>query len=287
MNTLYTTDLDGTLLDPTAHISKTTAKSFNELTAKGVHIAFVTARTPATVEPIASELHGLMPSVMMTGAAIWDFENRRYINVHYHSPADAMTISEICRRNGVGAFTYTLPAGTDSLQVFHPNRELTPIEHSFVKDRTLNDLKTFHLNTPAPPETADCTVLFFAMGEPQKMQTVADEIKASTHCAADWYPDTYNPGLALLEVFAPGVSKAAGLAELRTLTGAERIVAFGDNLNDIPMLRAADCAIAPANAHPRVKEIASAIIGPNSDDSVIRYIADDTAAQGAPRQRMA
>jgi len=277
MNTLYATDLDGTLLDPTAHISRTTAGLFNELTARGVHIAFVTARTPATVEPIASGLQGLMPSVMMTGAAIWDFENRRYMNVHYHSPADAMAISEICRRNGVGAFTYTLPAGTNSLQVYHPNQELTSIERSFVKDRTLNDLKTFHLHTPAPSETAGCTVLFFAMGEPQKMQTVADEVNASTRCSADWYPDTYNHGLALLEIFAPGVSKAAGLAELRALTGAERIVAFGDNLNDIPMLRVADCAIAPGNAHPRVKEIASTIIGPNSDDSVIRYIADHTA----------
>lgn len=121
MNTLYATDLDGTLLDSTAHISPTTAEIFNRLTANGVRIAFVTARTPATVG-IASELHGLMPSVMMTGAAIWDFTNRKYLKVHYHLPAHALAISEICRRHGVGAFTYTLPRGTNSLQVYHPLR---------------------------------------------------------------------------------------------------------------------------------------------------------------------
>ncbi len=273
MTTLYATDLDGTLLSPSACISPFTARAFNRLTASGVKIAFVTARTPATVEPIAAELRGLMPSVVMTGAAIWDFEQRRYLQVHYHTRPDALTISEIFRRHGVGAFTYTLPRGTNSLEVFHPAGHLTEIEESFVKDRTLNDLKTFHLQSPLPPELADDVVLFFAMGDDRKMQAVADEVKASTPCAADWYPDTYHPGLALLEIFTAGVSKAAGLRQLRALTGADRVVAFGDNLNDIPMLRVADTAVAVSNAHQQVKAMAGEIIGCNADDSVIRYIA--------------
>lgn len=275
MTTLYATDLDGTLLDATAHISENTARTFNRLTADGVKIAFVTARTPATVEPIARELHGLMPSVMMTGAAIWDFENRKYLKVHYHRPEDALAINEIFRLHGVGAFTYTLPRGSNSLIVYHPSEHLTPIETSFVKDRTLNDLKTFILHTPMPVQAADHTVLFFAMGDAADMQAVADDVNATTGCAADWYPDTYHPGLALLEIFTTGVSKAAGLEELRTLVGADRVVAFGDNLNDIPMLRVADTSVAVENAHPQVKAMTDEIIGPNTDDAVIKYIAEE------------
>lgn len=277
ITTLYATDLDGTLLDASAHISPETARMFNSLTDRGVEIAFITARTPATVEPIAAGLRGLMPSVMMTGAAIWDFAARKYLKVHYHRPDEALKINEIFLRHGVGAFAYTLPPGTNTLRVYHPAESLTEIERKFVEERTLNDLKTFSLATPLPPGAENHTVLFFAMGSASDMQAVADEVNSATSCSASWYPDTYHPGLALLEIFTAGVSKAAGLEELRRLTGAGRVVAFGDNLNDIPLLRAADRAVAVDNAHPQVKLAAHEIIGPNTSDAVIRYIADRTA----------
>lgn len=276
MTTLYATDLDGTLLDADACLSPGTVSIFNSLTVKGVKIAFVTSRTPATVEPITSRLSNLMPSVVMTGAAIWDFASRSYLQVHYHNPADALVINDIFLRHGVGAFAYTLPRGTNTLHVYHPCGHLTDIERSFVKDRTLNDLKTFHLHTPMPAGAERCTVLFFAMGDAVAMQKVADDVNQATSCHADWYPDTYHPGLALLEIFAHGVSKASGLAELRHISGADRVVAFGDNLNDMPMLRTADLSVAVANAHPQVREAADELIGPNTDDSVIRYIARDS-----------
>lgn len=277
MTTLYATDLDGTLLDASAHISSLTAKMFNALTEQGVKIAFVTARTPATVEPIAKDLRHLMPSVVMTGAAIWDFNLRQYLMVHYHLPEHARAINKIFISHGIGAFVYTLVPGTNTLEVYHASEELTPIEHAFVKDRTLNDLKTFYLSTPMPESAADHTVLFFAMGEASEMQVVAEEVRAATGCAADWYPDTYHPGLALLEIFTHGVSKAAGLDELRHLSGADRVVAFGDNLNDIPMLEVADVAVAVDNAHSEVKAMADTIIGANIDNAVIKFIACDSS----------
>lgn len=58
-------------------------------------------------------------------------------------------------------------------------------------------------------------------------------------------------------------------------TGARRIVVFGDNLNDLPMMRVADVAVAVGNALPAVKEEASIVTGPNTADSVARFIIDD------------
>ncbi len=273
--TLYATDLDGTLLGADARISPRTREEFNRLTAAGAKIAFVTARTPATVEPIAHGLHTAVPSVVMTGAAMWDFAQRRYHRVHYLTPDHARELEAICRRHDVAPFMYTLPRGGNHIDVFHRAAELTPLEDTFVRDRELNDLKSFHLHTPAPEQAYDHTVLFFAMGSPQSIGAVASDMREATGCAAAWYPDTYNPGIALLEAFAPGVSKAEGLKELRELTGAQRVVAFGDNLNDLPMLRAADVAVAVANAAEEVKAEADIVIGPNTADSVIRFIAED------------
>ena len=57
--------------------------------------------------------------------------------------------------------------------------------------------------------------------------------------------------------------------------GADRLTVFGDNLNDIPMMQVADCAIAVENALPEVKAAAHETIGPNTSDSVARYILKD------------
>lgn len=275
MKTLYATDLDGTLLGADARLSDYTAAEFRRLTEAGALITFITARTPATVEPIMAEIAPRIPAIVMTGAARWDFASRSYQHVTHLPPHHARAILDACLSTGVTPFIYTLPRGTNTLVVYHNAPVLTPIEHRFVTDRTLNDLKTFHLHTPAPQGFENETVLFFAIGTPDRIEATCRAIRAVTPCDARWYPDTYNPGLALLEVFAPGVSKAQGLLDLKRITGADRVVAFGDNLNDIPMLLAADEAIAVGNAHPSVKSIANRILPPNTSDSVIRHIAAD------------
>lgn len=275
MKTLYASDLDGTLLDPTAHLSEESASIIRRLTDAGALITFVTARTPATIEPIMVAAGPIIPGVAMTGAAIWNPAERAYDYVAYHTPADAAVILEICHRHGITPFVYTLKRGSNSLVVFHEAARLTNLEQMFVDGRTLNDLKRFHLHTPPPEKRERDIVLFFAMGDPERIRLAAEEISARTNCYASWYPDTYHPGISLLEVFTEGVSKAHGIEMLRERTGAERVVAFGDNLNDIPMLQAADVAVAVENAHPQVKEVADIIIGPSRDNSVARFIAED------------
>lgn len=273
--TLYATDLDGTLLDNTANLSESASRAFAALQQRGALITFVTARTPATVEPILRSAHPQTPGVVMTGAAIWHPAERRYLSVIYHQPADVSQIIRICRSMGVTPFIYTLPLGDNKIIVYNEAQQLTPIEQRFVNDRTVNDLKSFCLARELPERACLEVVLFFAVGSPALIRATAEAIRTATSCYASWYPDTYNPGLALLEVFAPNVSKAKGLMRLKKLTGADRVIAFGDNLNDIPMLKSADLGIAVANAHPQVKEVADLTIPPNTEDSVIKYIRND------------
>lgn len=277
MKSLYATDLDGTLLSSSATLSDYTVEALRRLTRDGVDVTYITARTPATVQPIMSPAPIRIPGVVMTGAALWRNDEDRYARVTYHTADDVDIIAGICRRHGVTPFVYTLEPGSNSLVVYHEASVLSPIEHEFVVSRTLNALKRFELHTPAPESSRSCTVLFFAMGDPQRLRAAAEEISAETGCSASCYPDTYHPGLGLLEIFTRGVSKAAGLAELRRVSGADRVVAFGDNLNDIPMLREADVAVAVANAHPDVKAVADIVIGSCDNDAVVRFIEEDSA----------
>ena len=53
------------------------------------------------------------------------------------------------------------------------------------------------------------------------------------------------------------------------------VVVFGDELNDIPMFRDADRAIAVGNALPSVMELAHEVIGENSEDAVVNFILEE------------
>ena len=54
--------------------------------------------------------------------------------------------------------------------------------------------------------------------------------------------------------------------------GFERVVAFGDNINDLPLFSVADVKIAVENAKQEVKEMSDLVIGKNTDDAVAKYL---------------
>ena len=56
---------------------------------------------------------------------------------------------------------------------------------------------------------------------------------------------------------------------------AKRIVVFGDNLNDIPMMKVADCSVAVGNAFEEVKQFATEVTLTNNEDAVVRWIEND------------
>lgn len=63
------------------------------------------------------------------------------------------------------------------------------------------------------------------------------------------------------------------MSALKQRLGAARVVAFGDNLNDLPMLRAADMACVVKNGLPEAKAQADEVIGGNDEDGVAMAIA--------------
>ena len=57
------------------------------------------------------------------------------------------------------------------------------------------------------------------------------------------------------------------------MLGCDKLVVFGDNINDIPMFEVADECYATENAVPELKAIATGIISTNDDDGVAHWIA--------------
>ena len=114
-------------------------------------------------------------------------------------------------------------------------------------------------------------MLFAEELPPATLRTLADALRASVPGLL--FASTLS-GAPFVEVMAQGVTKATGLARLCTHLGIDRfdVVAFGDALNDVEMLRWAGHGVAMAHAEPVVQEAADETAATNDEDGVARVI---------------
>lgn len=81
-------------------------------------------------------------------------------------------------------------------------------------------------------------------------------------------------GLPMAELVPPGSGKDAALAWLADHLGvsSERVVAFGDGMNDLGMLRAAGIGVAMGQATDIVRAAATEVTATNAEDGVAMWI---------------
>lgn len=269
MKTLFVTDLDGTLLGSDSRVSAVSARILSELNSRGALVTVATARTPATVVPLLEHTGMHVPAIVMTGASLWDFSTSGYLEPILFPPGVAsQTVSEFVSA-GVNPFVYAL--GEDGrLTVWH-NSGMTRHEDSFYQERRNLPLKRFVLDTADGYATVyKDVILLLGIGETPRIEALAERLRIYGTLSVSAYQDIFNPKISYIEVFASGVSKADAVMRVKEMTGADRVVVYGDNLNDLPMFAVADEAVAVANARPQVLAAADRIIGPNTEDSVAK-----------------
>ena len=67
-------------------------------------------------------------------------------------------------------------------------------------------------------------------------------------------------------------SKANAVLQVKELMKADNLVCFGDNFNDISMIKAADIGVSVENACEELKKLSDFVIDGNNNDGVARFI---------------
>ena len=267
--TLYVSDLDGTLLNQDSQLSDETISILNELIeVRNVNFSIATARTPATVVNIMAPLKLRLPLVVLNGAAIWDNSERKFVKASTMDPEMVKKVCGIFEEYGVRPLVYRKDG--DKLAVHHYG-DLSSQEG----ERMNLELKSFHLSDINYKDTQDDALLIFAMNEYLLLKSIHNKVEKAVDCSSVCYHDIFDVSSGLMETYAPATSKAVAVRALANEIGADRLVVFGDNRNDIPMMQIADYAVAPENAVEEVKAVAHEIIEPNTLHSVARFIHND------------
>ena len=275
MPTLYASDLDGTLLTPEGKLSAFSRNTINRLVKKGFPFTLATARSVASARPILAGLRLRLPCVMMNGVFLTDLITERHAAVAYIPAETARRTVDTFLAHGRPPFVYTCPekAGIDVVYT----RLLHAYEENFAAQRKARYHSFRQVSDYA---MGDHTVYINGIDRPEVILPLYEAVGKIPGLAAVCYPDNYDSRYYYLETFSHTAGKWQGLRRLAQMKGFDRIVAIGDNLNDLEMLTKAHRGVAVANAQPEALRAAQQVIGPNGADGVAHFLIEEAKKSG-------
>lgn len=256
-------DVDGTLLRPTHALSGRTARAVRACVAGGVPFAIATGRMPSGLVGVTEALGVDVARICYSGAYVLDAEG---------TVVASETIGVGLARSVLSLVRKLWPAVEPCYFVgphwyaTHPDAPMVAREASIVG---------------AVPEQADTDALLDAGVAPNKLfcacaddPSRAEEMRRVLSERFGEVDAIRSRSGSFVEVVPAGVSKATGARALLAHLGIplERALFFGDDANDLPLLRAAGCGVAMANAERDIRRVADDVTLANADDGVADYL---------------
>ncbi len=255
---LVATDVDGTLLGPDDHVPPRAAAVIGRLVAAGVGFVLVTGRPPRWIPPVLDELGLGRYAVCANGGVLYDAARDRVVWSQTLS-ADvlaelAVIVADTLPTGGLAVERVGNGAADGGSFVAEP-----AYRHAWPDSDDLRAHRSELVSVPAVKMLVRCVEL-----SSDAMVAVLGPVLGDT---ADL---TFSHPRGLVEISAPGVTKATGLAEVARRLGVDAadVVAFGDMPNDLEMLRWAGHGVAMGNAHPALLDIADEVTASNGDDGL-------------------
>ncbi|MDD4125055.1 MAG: HAD family hydrolase [Eubacteriales bacterium] len=264
-------DLDGTLLNRNAKLSEYTVNILNALIAKGVHFSVATARTAATSVLMLEHVAINAPLILMNGVLIYDMTEKRYVKKELLEKEKTHRIISTMKKTELTGLMYAL--SDDELITYYERLDNEALKN-FVYERMRKYNKQFsQIDNFADAETE--IIYFCFLDNDDNIHRLYKEIKDIGGLRIERYQDIYSDDLWYMEVFNETASKYNAVQFLRQNYGFDKVIGFGDNLNDIPLFDACDECYAVANAKPELKERATAVIGVNDEDGVAKWLEEN------------
>ncbi len=266
-DTLYVSDLDGTLMRSDCALSKNTIDIINDLTGKGLAFTFATARSIESAIPITGELRLKLPVITRNGAVLADNTTGKHLEKALFTEKEVKMLKELLPELPKYGFVSCF-LGEEMHRLYIDG------EHSPELDGYID----YYTDNPTVRPVATVPELFCGepgyvtlVGAKEEISPIYERVKVYDGWECLFQKDTYRDEY-WLEICPQNCTKAKTILKLKNRYGFKRLVVFGDGLNDIPMFKAADECYAVANALREVKQIATGVIGSNEEDAVAEFL---------------
>lgn len=259
---LVALDLDGTLLDSQLQIRSGTISALNLVRAQGVQVMIVTGRHHVAAYPYWRQLGLTLPAICCNGAYLYDYAARQPLAGDPLTRAEARSLLALARKHTIRTMVYDkdfmayedidphlrrlLDWAASLAEELRPRIERVPSYERLV-------------------EEAETIWKFTAAGEDRPaLAAFVAEIERSLGLSCEW------SGPTRLDITRAANSKGKRVLEWIAAQGIApaEVIAFGDEQNDMDMLRVVGMGVAMGNSQAEVRACADRVIGVNDSDGI-------------------
>ena len=255
---MIVTDLDGTLLAGKSDLPEGNILALRRAMAAGVQVVIASGRMMEATLPIARQIGVNAPLSLFNGAMAYDMASDRILR--------GVTIP----RDTARRVLREVEARDVYVQAF-PGRGFYMEEKNAWTEYYENKINVTGTAVGQKlSEWLDADVFkLLCLGK-------APQLHALMEALTPMFPEVsfVKSAETHLEIVARGVDKASGLRDISQCTGIppEDMIAFGDEMNDLPMLQYAGTGYAMENAVPGVKKAIPLIAPLNTACGVARIV---------------
>ncbi len=272
MKTLYVTDLDGTLLNTKDNINEYSLRTINKLVEEGMLFTYATARSFVSASVVTQGLSTKIPIIAYNGAFIINPATGEVLSSMNFSNTEVDKIINCLKQYDISPMIYSYIDDTEKvswvttrendgkrryLSLRNGDRRLRPLQD----DHGLYAGKVFYIT---------------CIGEREELLPIYEIFHADSNYTCTLQQELYRPEY-WCEILPRQATKANAIKKLKSMWSCDRVVSFGDAINDIPMFQISDECYAVSNAVDSLKEIATGITESNDKDGVAKWLKDNCA----------
>jgi 5-amino-6-(5-phospho-D-ribitylamino)uracil phosphatase len=260
---LIALDLDGTLLKDDKTISTYSKEIIEKAKAAGHIVCIATGRPFRSSSIYYDQLQLTTPIVNFNGAYVHHPKNNGWGT--YHTTLDLNVVKEIIEVAEEHSIHNMLAEIIDDVYFHYHDEKLLDVFSMGNPSIKIGDLRE-NLG-----DDVTSILIHAAEEDVEKIRTYLSDVHAEVvdhrRWAAPWH---------VIEIIKAGMNKAVGLQKIATYYDipVERIIAFGDEDNDLEMLKYAGHGVAMGNAIDQLKAVANKETRSNEEDGVALYLKD-------------
>ena len=267
IDTLYVSDLDGTLLNRDSRISEDSKDIIRKLMSKGMKFTIATARSWSSASMIVEGLNLTLPVATYNSAFIIDPISGKIIESGCLEKEQAEYALNALLQAKIYPLVYAFINGEE--RVSWVNGQESVGVKDYIEARR-NEKRLRPVSKVAELFSGDI-FYFTVIGSKEELEPLIPLFENKKYFSYTFQQELYKDEY-WLEVKKFDATKAVGIEKIKKMAGCTRVICFGDSTNDLPMFSVADEAYAVSNATPSLIEAATQVIGSSEDNGVALWL---------------
>lgn len=223
--TLYVSGIDSVLIPDDHSVNAFSKVELNRMIESGVKFTISTIRTPAEVKTLMKGVDLKLPIIVMDGAAIYDMNEREYLEAEFLQTDICEEAERIIAGNGMHCFVNVMYDST--LLIFYGELKNTA-EKKLYETHKHSPYRNYVRDIFRRHDASERVLYLTVLDESIKISVLEKQlVNELGGFARITVADSEYDGYKYLKVFSPIASKEHMLVKLKSNTGCEKVVTIG------------------------------------------------------------